>query len=444
MVQKKYGLFTAIAMIVGIVIGSGIFFKSDDILFFTGGDVKKGVIVFCIAALSIIFGSLCFGELATRTDKPGGLMNYAEVFLNKKISCAFGWFHTFLYLPTINCVVAWVVGIYWCILFGMEGTLEQQIIIGVIALTAIYALNILSAKMGGYFQNASMVIKLVPLVLIGVAGVFFGNPSTVITPEQVETVKSFSFIAALAPIAFAFDGWIVATSIAHEITDAKKNLPRALFIAPLFILALYLLYFVGISSLVGPQEIIGLKNAHVDVAANMVFGDFGAKIILSIVIISVLGTVNGITLGLIRMPYSLAIRNMIPKAEALSTVNEKLDIPVNSAILGYFVCLLWFALHYLTQKLNLLPNSDISEISIVMNYVFYILLYAKLIKMTRNGEVKNKFIGIICPVLATIGSLVILYAGMLNPLFWYYIAICMALLVGSVIYYNADSKKRLG
>ena len=78
MEKGRYGLPTVIAMIVGIVIGSGIFFKSDNILLATGGNVPLGVAVFLLGGIGIVFGGLCLGELAARTDRPGGVIAYAE------------------------------------------------------------------------------------------------------------------------------------------------------------------------------------------------------------------------------------------------------------------------------------------------------------------------------------------------------------------------------
>lgn len=74
-VTKKYGLSTTITMIIGICIGSGIFFKSDNILIATNGSIFLGALLFIIAAISIIFGCLTIGELAVRTDKVGGLIS---------------------------------------------------------------------------------------------------------------------------------------------------------------------------------------------------------------------------------------------------------------------------------------------------------------------------------------------------------------------------------
>lgn len=84
MKTREYSLFTAIAMIVGTVIGSGIFFKSDNVLIYTDGDVLKGVLVFTLAALGIIFGSLTIAVLASKTKNPGGLIAYADEFSGHK------------------------------------------------------------------------------------------------------------------------------------------------------------------------------------------------------------------------------------------------------------------------------------------------------------------------------------------------------------------------
>ncbi|MDZ7542818.1 amino acid permease, partial [Clostridium perfringens] len=194
-----------------------------------------------IAAMGIIFGSLTISELASRKSKAGGIITYAEYSYNKSIACAFGWFHTFLYYPTLTAVVSWVSGIYICMLFGINGGLLTETIIALIVMTTFYIINVLSAKLGGYFQNASTIIKIIPLILIALAGVFFGNPSE-IAISDITHMKSASWITAIAPIAFSFDGWIIATSIGHEIKDSKKNLPKALIIAPIFILIIYVLY----------------------------------------------------------------------------------------------------------------------------------------------------------------------------------------------------------
>ena len=439
MKKNEYGLFTAIAMIVGIVIGSGIFFKSDNILVATGGSVALGVLVFCIAAIAIIFGSLTISQLASRSSKEGGLIAYAEEYYNKSTSCAFGWFQTFLYFPTLIAVVSWVAGIYICILFGIEGTLEKQMLIGLAIMVFLFVINTLSARLGGLFQNASTIIKLIPLLLIAVAGLVFGDTSSV-SFSDITAMKSTGWIAAIAPIAFSFDGWVVSTSISHEIKDSKRNLPKALIIAPIFILIVYVLYFVGISMYIGPETIMSLGDAHVDLAANNLLGPWGAKIVLIFVIISIMGTINGLTLGMIRLPHSLSVRNMFPKSEVINKIDEKLLMPVNSAIVAFIIAIVWYIAHYLTTKFGLLPNSDISEISITMSYTMYILLYVKVIQLGRQGKISGIWNTIINPVLAIIGSLIILFGSMGNQLFWIYAAFCLLVMLLAVLFCKKNEK----
>ncbi len=439
MKKNEYGLFTAIAMIVGIVIGSGIFFKSDNILVATGGSVALGVLVFCIAAIAIIFGSLTISQLASRSSKEGGLIAYAEEYYNKSTSCAFGWFQTFLYFPTLIAVVSWVAGIYICILFGIEGTLEKQMLIGLAIMVFLFVINTLSAKLGGLFQNASTIIKLIPLLLIAVAGLVFGDTSSV-SFSDITAMKSTGWIAAIAPIAFSFDGWVVSTSISHEIKDSKRNLPKALIIAPIFILIVYVLYFVGISMYIGPETIMSLGDAHVDLAANNLLGPWGAKIVLIFVIISIMGTINGLTLGMIRLPHSLSVRNMFPKSKVINKIDEKLLMPVNSAIVAFIIAIVWYIAHYLTTKFGLLPNSDISEISITMSYTMYILLYVKVIQLGRQGKISGIWNTIINPILAIIGSLIILFGSMGNQLFWIYAAFCLLVMLLAVLFCKKNEK----
>lgn len=440
MKNKGYGLFTTIAMIVGVVIGSGIFFKSDNILVATGGSIGLGVLVFCLAAIAIIFGGLSMGELASRTTEPGGVISYAELCFNKSIACAFGWFMTFLYYPTLIAVVAYVAGIYLCMLFGINGSFELQILIGLVVMIAIFVINTISARLGGAFQNAATIIKLIPLAIIAFAGLAFGNTDGLSLATMTEEIGSSGWIAAIAPIAFSFDGWTVSTSIGHEVRDSKRNLPKALIISPIFILIIYILYFVGISVYLGPETIMSLGDAHVYLAASNIFGHFGSKIILTFVVISILGTVNGLTLGMIRQPYSLAIKGMFPHKEKISKINSKLYMPVNSAIVGFIISLFWLGIHYITTKLALMQNSDISEISVAMSYLLYIFLYVKVLKLGIANEIKSRFIGIVSPILAILGALIIVFGSMKNSLFWIFTLICLLILLSGFIFWKKKEK----
>lgn len=199
-------------------------------------------------------------------------------------------------------------------------------------------------------------------------------------------------------------------------------------------LAAYLLYFVGISSFVGPEKVMELGDVSVSFMASTLLGDWAAKLILVLVIISVMGTVNGIVLGFIRLPYALALRNAVPLAGKLSKLDDKSDNAVNSGYFSMAICLVWWVIHYVTMRYGFLPGSDVSEIAIVMSYIMYVTLYYQVFKLWRKKEVVGVVKGVVYPVLATLGSLFILFAGLQNPLFFYYVAICLLAMIGGYIY----------
>lgn len=274
---ERYTLTTALCMIVGICIGSGIFFKSDNILIATGGNVALGVAMFLLAATTIVFGGLTLARFASRTDGAGGPIAYAERFLGPHRLTFVGWHFTFLYLPMVTAIICWVVGVYACMTFGLAGTFAQQMAIGVVFLLACCVWNVCWPTLGGYVQNITTVAKVAPLVVVLVVGLIFGQPAQHIV-HGIETAGAAGtgWIAAAAPIAFAFDGWSAAASIAPELKNAKRNLPLALTIGPAIILVLYVGYFLGVSCTLGPQTVMAAGDASLSMLFVELIGEGAA------------------------------------------------------------------------------------------------------------------------------------------------------------------------
>jgi APA family basic amino acid/polyamine antiporter len=434
--KREYNLFTSIAMIVGIVIGSGIFFKSDDMLNYTGGNVGLAVIIFCIASFTIVFGSLCFSKLAAKTDKPGGPITYYNEFIGKRWAIMFGWFQTFIYFPTLTVILSWVTGIYFCSLFGLDWGFSGYVGVGFVWFLICFAYNIASAKFGGFFQEFALIIKLIPLFVIAIGGIIFGDPIGAVvnpSPQAIEATKTLAWVAAIGPVAFSFDGWVISMSVAHEVKNSKRNMPIALVVAPICVLIAYLLYFLGICGYIGPEKVMEMGDASVTLIAESLLGPTFAILITAFVTISVMGTANGIILGIIRLPYSLALRNAIPGSSSLKKLNAN-KMPFNSAIAAMVISLVWWIVHYLQNEFQWLVNGDISEIAIAMSYILYVPLYYAVFKMWRNGEIKGLGYGIIFPIFATLGSVFVLVGSMANPQFKYFILINLIPLILGFIY----------
>jgi APA family basic amino acid/polyamine antiporter len=222
-------------------------------------------------------------------------------------------------------------------------------------------------------------------------------------------------------------------SVAHEVKNSKRNMPIALVVAPICVLIAYLLYFLGICGYIGPEKVMEMGDASVTLIAESLLGPTFAILITAFVTISVMGTANGIILGIIRLPYSLALRNAIPGSSSLKKLNAN-KMPFNSAIAAMVISLVWWIVHYLQNEFQWLVNGDISEIAIAMSYILYVPLYYAVFKMWRNGEIKGLGYGIIFPIFATLGSVFVLVGSMANPQFKYFILINLIPLILGFIY----------
>ena len=214
---KKYGLLTAIAMVVGIVIGSGVFFKAEKVLTATGGDLPLGILAWVIGGVIMISCAYTFAVMATRYEYVNGIVDYAEATMGKSYGYYVGWFMTMIYYPTLTSVLAWVSARYTAVLFGWDITGGQCMTIAGFYLIASYALNALSPVLAGKFQVTTTAIKMIPLALMAVVGtvVGLGNGMTVrnFTTVVTEVNTSTALFTAVVATAFAYEGWIIATSI---------------------------------------------------------------------------------------------------------------------------------------------------------------------------------------------------------------------------------------
>ena len=204
--EKRYGLPTAISMVVGIVIGSGVFIKGGKVLSLTGGNLLQGIAVVGIVGLICIICSLVFAELGSRYEKVNGIVDYAEVALGPKYAYYVGWFTTVIYTPAIVAMLAFFSAMMFLQLFGISAIdfatgQVNPVAIGVGAgfMMIDYGINALSPKIAGKLQVGMTVIKLVPLLLMGIVGTIAGlvNGTTlevlnyVNTPEYTPFITSF-------------------------------------------------------------------------------------------------------------------------------------------------------------------------------------------------------------------------------------------------------------
>lgn len=160
--EKRYGLPTAICMVVGIVIGSGVFFKAEKVLQATKGNMPLGILAWGIVGAIMIICSYVFATMATRYEKVSGLVDYAEATVGRRYAYYVGWFMAVLYTPCLVSALAWISARYFCVLLGWDITGGACMTIAGAMLCLDHVLNALAPRLAGRFQVSTTVIKMIP------------------------------------------------------------------------------------------------------------------------------------------------------------------------------------------------------------------------------------------------------------------------------------------
>ena len=411
---RKYGLMTAICMVVGTVIGSGVFFKAQNVLAATDGNMPMGIAAWVITGAIMIICSAQFAVMATKYEKVNGVVDYAEATCGKSYAYYLAWFMVNVYYPSMTGVLAWVSARYFGVMFGWSLVSAEVLALAGFFLIASYTMNALSPKLAGKFQVSATVIKLIPICLMAVVGTVVGFTNGTLpqnfagVTEAVGGSGSGGLFAAVVATVFAYEGWIVTTSINAELKNPKKNLPIALVAGAAIVVAAYVLYYIGVAGGASTQVLI---DEGATTAFSNVFGNIGGIFLNICIVISCLGTLNGLMVGASRGMYAIAARNEGPKPEMFSQVDKTTNMTTNSAIWGLFVCGFWLLYFYganLTEGWFGLFNFDSSELPIVTVYAMYIPMMIMWMKKEKDLGVMKRFV---LPLLAIIACGFMVFAA---------------------------------
>ena len=448
--KEKYGLFTAIAMVVGIVIGSGVFFKAEKVLTATGGNLPLGILAWAIGGLIMIVCAYTFSIMATRYSNVNGVVDYAEATLGRKYAYYLGWFMTTIYYPAMTSVLAWVAARYIGVILGLDITGGSVMVLAGAFLVFIYALNALSPILAGKFQVATTVIKLIPLLLMGIVGGIVGlsngmiqqNFTTVVAEVAGGNVKAL-FTALIATV-FAYEGWIIATSINAELKNSKRNLPIALVLGTLIIVAVYILYYIGLAGGITNEEMMAGGENGAKSAFMNIFGNAAGIGIFVLVVISCFGTLNGLMVASTRGMYSLAVRNCGPKPEMFRQVDKTTNMPTNSAVAGLIVCAIFLVYFYGANLATPLwfgkYGFDSSEIPIVTIYAMYVPIF---IAMMVKEKTLSPFKRFVVPFVAAALCVFMVVAACIahGMAVLYYLIVFAVVMLAAVPFYRKEAVK---
>lgn len=372
--KRELGLFDSTMIVIGSMIGSGIFIVSADISR-TVGSSGLLLLVWLITGLITLIGALSYGELVAMMPRAGGQYVYLREAYNPLIGFLYGW-TLFLIIQTGTIAAVAVafakfttVLIPWFgtknILFSLLGlNISAGQILAIATIGLLTYNNIRGLREAKIVQDIFTIAKVIALLGLILLGIFIGSNAHAISAnfsiiwqgkwlhisggkiDWVESLSGFSIIIAIAVAMvgslFSSDAWNNITFTAGEVKNPKKNIPMSLFFGTLIVTIIYILVnisYLVVLPLIGNPDgkdvmSLGIQFAAEDrvgtAAANLFFGEPAAIIMAILIMISTFGCNNGLILAGARVYYAMAKNNLFFKSTG--TLNKK-SVPAKALTL---------------------------------------------------------------------------------------------------------------
>ena len=294
--KQRLSALDAVSVVIGIVIGAGIFVTPQELARMLPSSnammlawVVSGALVFC--------GALAFAELSAMLPDTGGLYIYLKAAFGPAIAFSSGWVHLFALFSGATAFVAFAFARYLKAIVPFGSAFDTTITISLIV--GIGLVNARSTRAAVWLQNLTNLAKLIALFgLIGLA--FFAPPAPAAPPVDIPAT---SFGAALVSCFFSYEGWSYAGFVAGEMKDARRDLPRVFAISFLVVVALYLMVNLAYLRVLSIPELQSSAQVGADVAGR-VLGPLGAKLLSIVILLAIVGSLNGLTLSASRLYYA--------------------------------------------------------------------------------------------------------------------------------------------
>ncbi|CAD5206542.1 unnamed protein product [Bursaphelenchus okinawaensis] len=369
--KQRLSLFNGCTIIVGVIVGSGIFVSPRGVIEQTGSAFLS-LIIWMFCGIFSLFGALCYAELGTTIPKSGGDYTYIHEAFGKVPAFIFLWMALIIVNPSSIAIMALTFSTYTLQPFYPDCTVPQipTILLSAFMIITLTFINCYNVKWSTKTQDISSVTKIAALLLIVFAGVyhFFMNENH-FNWESLNAGHNFNVVSlslAFYQGVFSFSGYNYLNFVTEEIKNPNKNLPRSIYLSIPVVTVIYLLvnmaYFVALT----PQEVL-LSPAVAVTFANRVMGLL-SPIMPFFVAISCIGSVNGIILTSSRMFFAGARDGQLP--ELLAMIHVKLLTPIPSLIA---LCLLSLVNIFVSELRDLINYLSFAETSVVFMSVAALL-----------------------------------------------------------------------
>lgn len=416
--KRTLNLKDSISVVVGSMVGCGIFIVSADISRMVG-NAWFLLLVWIIAGLFSLSGAIAYAEPVLNIKEDGGQYMFLKKMFNDLVAFLYGWSLLLVIQTATIAAVCIAVGKFLGILFPQISSniylinlphlqISTQQICALIICCLLTFINSRGIKYGVITQNIFTITKVLSIVGIIVFGIFLGCNYETISANFINTISTADFnfanieIVAAATVGaiFAMVTWNNITFISGEVKEPEKNIPLALFWGVIIVMVLYLLINILYVFSIPIEQI---KTAPEDIVAVVLMqnitGPIGEIIIALIIMISACGSANGLVMTGARVYYQMAKDNLLFRS--LAKINEKTNVPVNSLLLQCF----WSSVFILFCG----NYSELLDYVIYAALIFYVLTAIGIfVYRVKNKEtIKNKVNSIFGIFFIAVGSFII-------------------------------------
>jgi APA family basic amino acid/polyamine antiporter len=390
--KREIGLMEAITMVVGVVIGSGIFFKASSV-FSNAGTPTLGILAWVVGGVITIASALTIAEIAAAIPKTGGIFVYLKELYSEKWAFLFGWVQAVIYVPGVAAALS-IVFVTQATYF-IALTAVQQKVLAIIMIFFITLINIISTKLGSKVQFVSTIAKLIPIFVIIIFGLLKGEANSFAAASVASTSTGLAgFGAAILGTLWAYDGWVGVGNMAGELKNPKKDIPKSIIIGLTIIIAVYLLINIAIINVMPVSDVIASEKAASD-AAVILFGNSGAALIAAGIMISIFGALNGYLMTGVRVPFAMAQDNLFPFAKFFGKVSNKFGTPSNALLFEAVIA----SLYVLSGSFETLTNLAVFAV-----WIFFVMaVYGIFILRSKHKNIERPYTVPLFPIVPIIG-----------------------------------------
>lgn len=408
--NRKYGIFSMLALIVGVVIGSGIFVKNDNVFGETGSAVWSLITwgIISIIILLMVFAFLEINSSSKKKGKPGTISSWGYDFISPKAGKWIGIFIALVMFPiTAAAFPQWITETI-ATEAGASGDWNLYAMtfgFGLLILLFIFAINVFSQKTSKSIGIGGMCIKTIPLLFVIIASLVFVFLNKGTSPGNIPDVDTGNtrfegIMLAMPAILYTFDGFLYGASMENEAKN-KNTFIIAFVGGMVFVALIYVLYSLGIFSTIGSGESFSLKSAIYSIVGENNYR-WVSRLMQGMVVISIISGFNGLMVTGIKSMSGLSLDNTIADKNGNMIKMNKQQSPQFSAYRMLMFAVGWFLLFKIFDAISLVayPENGFmyvtnfsTDLTVVISFLIYviILIGGVVNRFTKRTEVEKNW-----------------------------------------------------